>query len=316
MGPEVVVVGDVNIDIITNPLSGDAVKALREGRESEIISNFTLSLGGNAANCALALSKLGIKTRLIGALSDDPISRWLIEFLEENKVEFHRCYKNTPSGITFAITYEEGTRTFISSFGSNQFLSLEDIKLELIEGKHLHRAGYWWAPKFMGDATRQLFQIAREKGLSTSLDIGWDPQGWTEKRRDALLYCLELCDIFFLNNKELEALTQSQIDEGAELILRRGTKVIGLHYGAEGCKIYFNNNSLMIPSYKVPLRNPTGTGDIFNAAFIYGYLMEWDFEQIGKFANACAALHLSDQTALYPTLKEVQHFMKSYNNEV
>jgi sugar/nucleoside kinase (ribokinase family) len=220
-------------------------------------------------------------------------------------------YKEKSSAITFAITYEDGTRTFISDLGSNQLLSLEDINIDLIKGKHLNRSGYWWAPKLMGSQTRRLFQIAKEKGLSTSLDIAWDPQGWTLPRREGVYECLEFCDILFLNNKELKALTQSELDEGAHLVLNKGVQVLGLHYGEKGCKIYTKEEILEIPSFKVTLNNPTGTGDVFNAAFIYGYIHNWDLAQIGKFANASAAFHLNNRQTPYPTLQEVQKFIET-----
>ncbi len=303
-------IGDVNIDIITSPLSSSIVSQ----KDVEVVSKFSLALGGNAGNCAMAISNLGLKSRLIGALSSDPISKWLIGILELNKIDFHNCYKETQSAITFAITYKDGTRTFISDFGANALLKFEDIDLGLIEGQHLHRSGYWWAPKLKGGGTKQLFQHAKKKNLTTSLDIGWDPQGWSQKNREGVYECLKFCDILFLNNKELEALTRVELDEGAQLLLEEGVQMIGLHYGEKGCKIYMKKTTIQAPSYKVPLNNPTGTGDIFNAAFIYGYLQQWDPKQIGKFANACAAIHLSDRTTPYPTLIKVQNFIKSHND--
>jgi sugar/nucleoside kinase (ribokinase family) len=76
MIPDVVVIGDINIDIITDPLAVDLAKQ----KEAEINTRFFLSLGGNAGNCSMALAKLGLQCRLIGALSNDPISKWLIEY--------------------------------------------------------------------------------------------------------------------------------------------------------------------------------------------------------------------------------------------
>lgn len=161
MVPDVVIVGDVNIDIITEPMKVD----LNEQKEAEIISKgFLQALGGNAGNSAMATAKLGLRTRLIGALSDDPISKWLIDILENNAVDIRVCHKEKPSAITFALTYADGTRTFISDLGANQLLSLEDIDPDLIEGKHLLRAGYWWAPNLMGAGTKELFRMAKEKG--------------------------------------------------------------------------------------------------------------------------------------------------------
>ena len=311
MVPDVVTIGDINIDLLTEPMQIDLAKQ----KEAEIISKgFLQALGGNAGNSAMAMAKLGLKSRLIGALGSDPISNWLIDVLTKNGVEFCICPKEKPSAITFALTYADGTRTFISDLGANQLLSFEDIDANLIEGKHLLRAGYWWAPNLMGSGTKELFRIAKEKGLTTSIDIAWDPQGWTLERREGVYDCLEYCDILFLNNKELQALTQLDLDEGASFLLEKGVQLIGLHYGEKGCRIYTGQDIVQVQSFPVQLNNPTGTGDVFNAAFIYGYLQKWDLQKIGKFANASSALHLSDRAKPYPTSKEIQNFLKSHSS--
>ncbi len=57
MIPEVVTVGDINIDIITEPMSVD----LGKQKEMEIISKgFWQALGGNAGNSAMAVAKFGL----------------------------------------------------------------------------------------------------------------------------------------------------------------------------------------------------------------------------------------------------------------
>lgn len=303
--PDVVTVGDVNIDLITEPLKSNIVNQ----KDVEVVTRLHQVLGGNAGNCAMALAKLGLQSRLIGALSDDPISIWLINQLKANGVEYHNCFKSITAAITIALTYDDGTRTFLSDFGTNALLSLEDINLKLIDGKHLHRAGYWWAPKMMGSGTKQLFQHAQKHGLTTSLDIGWDPNGWVKTSRESVYQCLPFCDILFLNDKELESLTQTNLEDGATSLLERGLHMIGLHYGARGCKIYTTDGMIHIPSYNVALANPTGTGDIFNAAFIYGYLHQWALEKVGRFANAAAALHLKNAATPFPTLQEISTFL-------
>lgn len=310
MIPDVVTIGDVNIDIITAPLSSNIVSQ----KDVEVPTKIYRTLGGNACNSAVALSQLNLKSRLIGALSDDPISLWLIDQLKGYNVEYHNAYKKVPAAITVALSYTDGTRTFISDFGSNSLFSLEDIDFKLIEGRHLHRAGFWWAPRLMGDGTKQLFQYARSKNMTTSLDIGWDPNDWNDQSRESIHKCLNFCDILFLNDKELEALTQTNLDDGAASLLQKGLQMIGLHYGEKGCKIYTKTTTIHIPSYKVEIKNPTGTGDVFNAGFIYGYLQKWSLENIGKFANAAAAVHLSS-TRPFPPIEEVQKFFNLKEKE-
>jgi ribokinase len=299
------VCGDINIDIITRPIE-------KIQKEISIVQKeFSIFPGGNANNTALTLSNLGADVHFIGALgTDDPISDWLIEVLKNNHISHSISKKKVHSGITFAITYEDGSRTFIATLGANEEIDINDINFTGYTAKHFHRAGYWWAPKLMGNITNKIFQMAKNKGMSTSLGLSWDPDDW--ENRLEVLKNLKFCDIILLNEKELNALTDTDNLDGAIDKLRDYySGIIGIHRGTDGSLIVKNNECIEITSSKIKVENPTGSGDVYDAGFLYGYVdKKWDIKKAGRFANACAEVHIQNLDMKYPTLQEVENYLK------
>jgi len=299
-----IVIGDINIDIITAPIES-FIKEV-----SIIQDSFNISIGGNAANTAFELSSLGFNVYFIGALGPDPISKWLIAELEKYNINHGIVIKEKSSGITIAITFQDGTRTFIATNGSNRELEFDDIQFDNIKASHLHRGGYWWAPKLMGKINDEIFKNAKTRGMTTSLSLSWDPNNW--KNRHILLNNLKNCDILFLNENELKGLSgKTNLKDSISYLRKNYSELIVIHKGAEGSIIVKNNLKIKIKANKIKVINPTGSGDVYDAAFIYGFKKGWDLEKIGKFANACAEVHLQNLNKKYPTYKDVENYLKN-----
>jgi fructose-1-phosphate kinase PfkB-like protein len=44
---------------------------------------------------------------------------------------------------------------------------------------------------------------------------------------------------------------------------------------------------------------------------LYGYVYKkWDIKKAGRFANACAEVHIQNLDMKYPTLQEVENYLK------
>src|ERR1700738_4932896 len=76
----------------------------------------------------------------------------------------------------------------------------------------------------------------------------------------------------------------------AAKLLGLGPKIVALTMGADGCLIAAGNEMVHVPPFKVAVVDTTGAGDAFMGGLSYGLLQEWDYERVGLFANACAAL--------------------------
>ena len=79
---DVIVVGELNIDLILNQIDGQPVV----GKEI-LADQMELTLGSSSAICASNLSSLGLKVAFIGKLGNDVFGRFIIEQLELKGVD-------------------------------------------------------------------------------------------------------------------------------------------------------------------------------------------------------------------------------------
>ncbi|MHC1636237.1 MAG: carbohydrate kinase family protein, partial [Candidatus Methanospirareceae archaeon] len=148
---DVIVIGDVFYDIMTKPIEDYPEK------DKQLSSEFIMSLGGQGGNCAAACASLGLKTFFIFKISDDPLSKWLLEELRKVGVHCSFSYSSYKQpGITVSISFEDGSRSMLSSRGANMELRGEEIELGVIKkGRFLMRAGHW-NTEGLFDANRQI----------------------------------------------------------------------------------------------------------------------------------------------------------------
>ncbi len=298
MNPEVTSVGDINVDIITTRL-GDMPQ-----RDSQVIApRIALSSGGCAANFARATGKLGAKVRFIGKVGKDIFGNFLRDNL--NEVDL-RLLTGEKTGITIAITLEDNTRSFITYPGANSELKVEDIEFNLIDGKCLHIASFFL--QGLRESTSEILDYAHDKEMITSFDTGWDPRGWSEEDTRLVKDILRKVDIFFPNISEGKAITGAKDEkEICKNLLDLGPEIIGLKRGKKGSYIATSDESYSIPPFRVKTVDTTGAGDVFDAAFIFGHLKNWDLRKTGRFANAAAALSTTGYgTERYPSEEDVK----------
>ena len=97
-----------------------------------------------------------------------------------------------------------------------------------------------------------------------------------------------------------------------ELARRYGCPVVGITRGAEGASFLSGGRLVNSPSFKVPVADTTGAGDVFHGAFIYGLLQNWVLDDVVRFAHAVAAMkcmHIGARRGI-PTISEVREFLK------
>lgn len=296
-------IGDINLDLITS------LGEIPERDSQRIVNEISLSSGGCAANFAKAISRLGLSVRFIGKLGNDILAEFVVNSMQGVDLKISTGSK---TGLTFAMTFEDNTRSFITYPGSNSELGIHDINLELIEGKYLHIA----SPFLQGlrENTSELFRYAHKRGMTTSFDTGWDPEGWSESDMRMVRGILREVDIFFPNLKEGEAITGvGNKREVCEELLGLGPEIIALKLGSEGSYIATEKERIPTHPFRVDVVDTTGAGDVFDAAFIYGHFRGWDLKRIGRFANTAAALSTRGYgSEKYPDVEEVGRLMEGF----
>lgn len=307
MSIDVTVVGDVNVDLLTVPIG-----YLPKKDSQVLVPNIGLTIGGGAANFAFATSKLGLKTRLIGLVGSDIFGKYLIKKAKEFGINSKiKERKDERTGISFGIQLKDGSRSLLTYRGTNALFSKKDFKLDEIEGKVLHIGGF----NFLDNLRKDVYEIvryAKMKKMIVSLDP--DVKSGTMFNIEEFRKVLKFVDLFFPDKKEGEVLTAKKEElKIVKSILKFGCKIVALKCGEGGCVVGSKNRIFRIKGIREKAINPTGIGDIFNAAFVSKYLKTGNIKEAGIFANAVGALAITKSNEKrFATEKEAVSFLRKY----
>ena len=203
---DVLSVGELNPDFI---LSGLKAHAPVLGTEQEI-GGHDLVLGSATALCTVALARLGLRTAMVARVGADECGRFCIERLRDEGVDVSGIVTDTAvaTGLTVAVTYLHD-RLLLTLPGTMRALTAADVKLaQLNRARHLHVSSYF-LQHGLQRGLPGLLAAARARGLTTSLDTGWDPQG--QWMTGALRATLTQVDVLLPNESELKELGGSAV---------------------------------------------------------------------------------------------------------
>ncbi|MCF6523730.1 ribokinase [Streptomyces sp. JJ36] len=121
-GPELVVVGSANADLVT------AVDRHPAPGETVLGSDLAVHPGGKGANQAVAAARLGARTGLLARVGDDAYGRLLRESLATAGVDTGAVRTGgAPTGVALIAVGSTGDNTIVVAPGANHRLSPEDV---------------------------------------------------------------------------------------------------------------------------------------------------------------------------------------------
>ena len=119
--------------------------------------------------------------------------------------------------------------------------------------------------------------------------------------------------LLFPSKGEIECITGSEDEnQGAEKLLDQGIQIIARKEGDKGCTLFTKDEMIHINAFnEINVIDPTGCGDSYAAAFVYGFLQGWTFERMGLFANAVGSITATRRGAMegITSLEEVHLFL-------
>lgn len=302
----ILVIGELNVDLIVSGLPSLPVL----GQEL-LCDDFQMALGSSSAICASWLATLGATVDFWGKVGRDPYGEFVINELERCGVGTHGIIRDPTirTGVTISLTYPHD-RALLTYLGSIAALCLDDLDLGLLPGyHHLHSASIF-LQRGLRPGLPALYRAAKEAGLTTSLDSGWDP----EKRWGYDLFgTLPYVDFFLPNEAEALHLTKTGTVEEAAIELSRLAGTVVVKLGREGALARAGEQVWKVPGFKVEVVDTTGAGDAFNAGFLYAHLIEGrSMPEALRFANACGAIAVTTigGAAALPSAAEVNAFVE------
>jgi ribokinase len=293
---DVVALGDVNVDIIAQfdryPGKGD--DALAYATE--------IHCGGSAANAAMALAGIGIKTSLISRVGPDSWALKALRCLEEAGVD-PQSLQRDPSAMTgmmYVVVTPDGERTILGHRGANVNTDPNQIReRDLQQAKVFHLSGYSLLSEPQRSAGLLALEIACRHGLTVALDPGMTI---SQTALDEMQALLPVVNILLPNLREAQQMAGlKRPADCARALLDRGVQVVALKLGPEGCLVVSEAQSYHVPGFAIEARDSTGAGDCFAAGFIAGFLGDLGWRGaavLGGVMGAMSASHVGGTSAV------------------
>lgn len=279
MNLDVVCFGALNMDKLYR------VNRIAREEEESFITGFKESPGGSAANTAVGLARLGLKTGYIGKVSNDREGKLLLNNFKKEGVDTRGITfsRRCRSGTVIGFVDEKGERALYADPGANDALEFEDINLEYAgSAKLLHLTSFVGEKPFR--AQKRLV-----RNLS-DIKVGFDPgELYARKGLAALKPIIRRTFVVFLNSKEMKLLTGKSYREGSEILLNNDINVVVVKLGKMGCYVTDGKEAHLIEPYKVKVMDTTGAGDAFGAGFLYGLTRNEDLHECGRLGNFVAS---------------------------
>jgi sugar/nucleoside kinase (ribokinase family) len=239
------------------------VRTLPGPGEEIFTDEFAMSVGG-AVTSAAAAARTGVRAGLCTVLGDDLGSRVVQEFCARRGVATGPSLRvRRPSaGITIVLNFD-GDRAFVTHQPPRRPGEPGDVDRWR---SALRRERPRWCYLHSREGVPDLMREARAQGTRTVLDINLGD----ERRRDLVLECISLADVFVPNEAELQRLTGTDSTAAAVPVAAAwGTPVV-VTRGSAGALVVAPDGVTEVCDgvRQVEVRDLTGAGDNFAGAMI------------------------------------------------
>ena len=296
----VVVFGSIHADLIARvdrfPQPGEIVRG----------KDFYLSLGGKAANQAVAAARHGAATAIVSRVGDDFLGEFALEQLRAEGVE--TCAVLTDSagtGVSPVLVGSDGDYRSVIIPRACDRMGEEDVVRLL--------------PMLAGAA---VLVIQLEVPVRASLEAAEHAKaiGVTVLLNAAppvSLDCgaLRHVDVLVVNEREALALAAStglrprHLDDALEQLTQHVSQVV-VTIGSRGCILADEGNRWWIPGYEVAVCDTVGAGDTFTGVLAAELAAGRSISEALPLANAAGALATTKPGAYAPTSAELDEFVR------
>ncbi|MBW3625495.1 MAG: sugar kinase, partial [Armatimonadetes bacterium] len=261
------------MDVVTFGESMALVQPLQDGPIS-YAPLFTRAIAGAESNLAIALARLGFRTRWISRVGEDPFGDALLQTIRGEGVDVSLVARDpgAPTAVFFREMKgagEPGVYYYRRGSAASR-MTPDEVTPEWLEGARLlHVTGITPAlgegPR---EATLKAMRLARERGVAVSFDPNLRRKLWDEATaRRTLLEMIPLCDLFLPGREEAKFLAgPGSPEEWGAQFLGMGPKIVVVKRGTDGAMAFADGVTVASPAVAVErVIDPIGAGDAFDA---------------------------------------------------
>ncbi len=304
---DLLVVGELNVDLIL-----DEIKSFPEIGTEIIADKMTISLGSSSAIFASNISVLGTKTAFAGMMGDDNFGKLVLSSLKSKNIntEYIGINKDQKTGASIALNYGED-RAMVTFPGAMKSFSLQNIPSDAFElARHMHLSSIFLQDTLKKDVVA-LFRKAKQAGMTTSLDVQWDPEDkWDIDFKELL----PLVDVLLPNKNELLAITKTSDIETGLKYLADICNVVALKLDSDGSALLKDGDVTYYKAFKNKnVKDAIGAGDSFNAGFISAMLKGYKPDYCMMLGNLMGAINTTESggSTAFNSLNDVKQKAKT-----
>lgn len=246
-------------------------------------SGLTVSPGGTF-NGVAALARLGVQVGMIGSVGNDEWSELGVRAMRDEGVSIeHIAVLDHPMPAVSICMAHGGDRGFLTYEPSDPVLNGRCVAhaLSALRGLDAMFVQCCLNPDLAAYA-----RVARERGMRTIVDCGWDEPWLTSKEIRTLM---PRADIVFMNQLEAMTITGERTIEAALLRLADLVRFVVVKRSEQGSSAAIDGQIHHAPGIPADVVDATGAGDCFNAGFLYGLIHERPIEDCLMMGNICGA---------------------------
>ena len=314
---QVVCVGDLLIDFVPTETGTGLADA----------PAFVKAPGGAAANVAVGLARLGVRSAFLGMVGDDPFGHFLADTLRGEGVDTTplRFTAEARTALAFVSLRADGEREFMfyRHPSADMLLTPADVdQAAIAQAQVLHFDSISLASKNPRASALHAAELAGTAGHLVTYDVNLRLPLWPSAAaaKDGILAGLAKARVVKLSDDELEFLTGRRAPEAVRTLWHDGLDLVTLSRGAAGSTWLTPDAQADVPTIKVAAVDTTGAGDGFMAGLISGLLADPEAAKdparltaLCRFANAVGALTTLNRGAIpaLPTQQKVEQFLQS-----
>ncbi len=285
---QVLAVGEALIDLI----SDDEQVSLAQPRQ------FYMYPGGEAANVAMNIARLGASAAFVGCVGDDFFGTFLCRHLADASVDmsYVRVIEHIPTTLAI-VTRQNPTPDFAIYRGADAQLSPSDMPVDLLSSiSHLHVSAFALSCEPASSTVLHFLAQAHAAGCRISFDPNYHPRLW-HIPADPLSLFEKVCPYTYVTKPSLDDCVrlfgEGQTPEAyAARFLALGVQHVVLTMGAAGALLADAHGTTYFPTNKIEILDVTGAGDSFWSGMLVALLDGYAMADAVRVGQAVASIKL------------------------
>jgi sugar/nucleoside kinase (ribokinase family) len=264
--------------------------------------------GGEAANCAIVLSNLGLRVTLDGCFLGEQTEKPLLQYLTDRNIDCSKMPRETDFAGWRDIAFCDGAhRTVFGWFVANLFggrrlwtipseASIQESKCVALD-------------PFFGEQSAQVAELCQKHRRDyVTIDCHWD--SLVAQHAKAIICSREFIDREYPQSDYEQLLDQyRETCEGLVIFTFGGQRIL---YSSPNLGHRFT-----FTPFRVDVVDTLAAGDTFRAGVVYGILKGMPDDETIRFASACAAIVCTRFPSVRqpPTMEEITELIASKKQE-